>query len=97
MRELNEVLDQEELLWYQKSRSLWIRDGDRNTSFYHKSTMIRRNRGRIRALKINNEWVSNPNSLSTHITDYFSVLFGRDHHVKGYENMEFNRPILRDS
>ncbi|KAF7842178.1 ribonuclease H [Senna tora] len=30
-KDLEEVLNQEEALWFQKSRSMWIRDGDRNT------------------------------------------------------------------
>ncbi|KAL4361200.1 hypothetical protein GQ457_04G029180 [Hibiscus cannabinus] len=33
--ELESILDQEELLWKQKSRSDWIRFGDRNTKYYH--------------------------------------------------------------
>nr|GMD01122.1 LINE-type retrotransposon LIb DNA [Ipomoea batatas] len=53
--ELDQVLVEEELLWFQKSRRQWVQDGDRNTAFYHKSTLIRRNRARIRMLKINGE------------------------------------------
>ncbi|XP_061363416.1 uncharacterized protein LOC133307012 [Gastrolobium bilobum] len=30
-KELSDILDQEEQIWYQKSRSEWIRGGDRNT------------------------------------------------------------------
>ncbi|KAL8168069.1 hypothetical protein V2J09_009568 [Rumex salicifolius] len=41
-KELDEVLAQEELLWYQKSRVKWIECGDRNTAFFHTSTIIRR-------------------------------------------------------
>lgn len=39
--ELEEVLNQEELLWYQRSRENWIHTGDRNTKFYHISTKVR--------------------------------------------------------
>ncbi|XP_074271496.1 uncharacterized protein LOC141595430 [Silene latifolia] len=49
--ELDDVLAQEELLWYQKSRVDLIKDGDRNTSYFHNSTLVRRWRNRITTLK----------------------------------------------
>lgn len=50
-KELNEIIAQEELLWYQKSRVDWLRDGDRNTSYFHLSTIARRWRNKISAIK----------------------------------------------
>ncbi|KAJ4832638.1 hypothetical protein Tsubulata_001385 [Turnera subulata] len=40
------VLTQEEVLRYQKSRSQWVQNGDRNTSIFHASTIIRRHRNK---------------------------------------------------
>ncbi|XP_072064539.1 uncharacterized protein [Arachis hypogaea] len=48
--ELNAVLLQEELLWYQKSREQWVRCGDINTKFFHLQTVIRRKRNKIHRL-----------------------------------------------
>ncbi|XP_031116504.1 uncharacterized protein LOC116020161 [Ipomoea triloba] len=45
--ELSEILDQEEALWFRKSRKDRICDGDCNTRFYHNTTMIRRNKNRV--------------------------------------------------
>ncbi|XP_019162015.1 PREDICTED: uncharacterized protein LOC109158583 [Ipomoea nil] len=75
--ELNNILKQEEVFWYQKSRKDWIQDGDKNTTFYHKATLIRRNRSRITMLKIDGEWISNPQIIKDHIANYFKCLFGR--------------------
>lgn len=81
LKDLNDVLNQEELFWYQKSRRSWIQDGDRNTKFYHLSTIMRRNRGRNRMLKIDGVWNSDPTVLSDHINNYFFKLFWRDYNV----------------
>ena len=49
-KDLDEVLNKIETFWFQKSRTEAIRDGDRNTCFYHLSTIIRRKVNRIEAL-----------------------------------------------
>lgn len=46
-----ELLAQEELMWFQKSRAEWIKDGDRNTRYYHTKTIIRRRRNKVFALR----------------------------------------------
>ncbi|KAA3486170.1 reverse transcriptase [Gossypium australe] len=50
--ELESVLNHEELLWRQKTRCDWLQFGDRNTNFFHSSTMQRRKFNRILALRI---------------------------------------------
>lgn len=40
--EYQQVLGQEELLWFQKSRSKWLYYGDRNTNFFHGITAVHR-------------------------------------------------------
>ncbi|XP_019158195.1 PREDICTED: uncharacterized protein LOC109154910 [Ipomoea nil] len=77
LSDLSITLSQEELLWFQKSRKAWIQDGDKNTNFYHRSTIIRRSRGRVRSLKINGEWNSEPNALKEHVSHFFYNLFCR--------------------
>lgn len=50
-REMDEVLNQEEMLWFQKSQMDAIRDGERNTKYFHLYTIIRRKRNRIEGVK----------------------------------------------
>ena len=40
--ELGRVLQLEEMSWRQKSRALWLREGDRNTRFFHRTVNFRR-------------------------------------------------------
>ena len=50
-----EVLLQEEFLWYKKSRKNWVQFGDRNTKFFHTQTIVRRQRNRIHSLFLERE------------------------------------------
>lgn len=43
-RQYEQVLFQEEMLWYQKSRAKWLHFGDRNTRYFHGTTAVRRRR-----------------------------------------------------
>lgn len=49
--EINEWLTRVELLWRQKSRETWLKEGDKNSIFFHLSTIIRRKRNSIDAIK----------------------------------------------
>ena len=49
--ELDGVFEKKEVLWFQKSREKWIALGDRNTQYFHTSTIIRRRRNMIEMLK----------------------------------------------
>ncbi len=50
--ELNEWLEREELKWRQKSRELWLKEGDRNSKFFHLSTIVRRRRNQITEIQL---------------------------------------------
>ncbi|XP_038980099.1 uncharacterized protein LOC120110150 [Phoenix dactylifera] len=45
------LLRQHEIFWRQKSRVQWVSEGDRNTRFFHRSTIIRRQRSMIHSLR----------------------------------------------
>ena len=58
LRDLDTVLNQEEEIWALKSRVNWMIQGDRNTAFYHVSTLVRRKRNKILSIKDSmGEWI----------------------------------------
>ena len=67
-KDLEVVLDQERDLWMLKSRLNWMIQGDRNTSFYHVSTLARRKRNIIASIKTEEGvWVTEEKE----VMDYF--------------------------
>ncbi|RYR27722.1 hypothetical protein Ahy_B01g051758 [Arachis hypogaea] len=75
-KELADILDREEILWLQKSREMWIIDGDRNTRYYHTRTIIRRRKNKILKLR-NNEgtWVEDQEELANLAINFFTRLY----------------------
>ncbi|OMO81305.1 reverse transcriptase [Corchorus capsularis] len=77
--EYNKILEQEELLWFQKSRVQWYKEGEKNTKLFHLSTVCRRRRNKISMLKNDDgEWVLTPASLKAMVSAYYVSLFSVD-------------------
>ena len=49
--QLEERRNQEEALWRQKFRINWLKEGERNTKFFHRSTIQHRMHNRITVIK----------------------------------------------
>lgn len=78
-RDLEEVLTQEELLWYQKSRKDWIIHGDRNTTFFYQKTITRRRRNRIEAITNDaGQWLYETEVIKQHAVKLFSTFYTED-------------------
>ena len=63
LQDLMKREQQEETLWKQKSMKLWLREGDRNTSFFHKSIVQHRQHNHINRLKANDGSILEEQSL----------------------------------
>lgn len=67
-KELSEVLRKEEIMWFQRSRAMWLSDGDRNTKYYHMKTLTRR-RNKFMLLKDDSgNWIHDLDELKLHVT-----------------------------
>ncbi|KAH1131350.1 hypothetical protein J1N35_002728 [Gossypium stocksii] len=76
---LEEIFNQEELLWKQKSRCDWLKMGDRNTKFFIGRMLYMRKFNRIEALRnANGEWLFEPNEVQAEAIQFFQTLYGEE-------------------
>ena len=76
LKELDMVLNQEEELWALKSRVNWMIQSDRNTTFYHVSTLVRRKRNQIVAIKdAMREWLSEVDEVKDFVRNGFDDVY----------------------
>lgn len=79
MKYYTQLLRCEELLWYQKSRTQWLTEGNLNTKFYHVATLVRRRRNRVAALKVDgSDWCFEETVLKEHAQSHFEHIYTDD-------------------
>ena len=76
IKQYDMICDNEAMLWRQKSREKWVQDGDRNTKFFHLTTMVRRRRNKIDGLfDATGTWCDSPETMKSIAKDFFENLF----------------------
>ncbi|XP_057986601.1 uncharacterized protein LOC131171150 [Hevea brasiliensis] len=75
---LNELCKRDEAHWKQHSRISWLIEGDKNTRFFHLSTIQRRHRNSIvRLQQANGEWIDAEHHIKEEIVSYFQNLYSK--------------------
>lgn len=78
--QLDHWLKNSELFWKQKSREKWLSDGDANSKFFHRSTIIQSRANRIVYVKNPlNELVFDWDSIGSCFLNFYKNLFNSDH------------------
>ncbi|PKI60527.1 hypothetical protein CRG98_019003 [Punica granatum] len=81
-KDLEDILAQEEKLWFQKSRTEWINSGDRNTKYFHTKAVAKRRRIRIEMLlDSDGRWITDTIDLAGLATRHLRTLFTDDRDV----------------
>jgi len=74
-RELEERYQQEETMFHQKFRMLWLKEGDKNTKLFHNSFLQHMNHNWIHSLKIEEgAMVESHEDVEHNLRNYFSTL-----------------------
>ncbi|XP_061351083.1 uncharacterized protein LOC133296147 [Gastrolobium bilobum] len=96
-KELQGILLSEEITWFQRSRFHWLKYGDKNTKFFHSSTVMRRRMNRILTLKDENGiWIDDPKVLVNMVVSYYQKLFKADLPDDGFFPIKGAFPKLSD-
>ncbi|CAL1406444.1 unnamed protein product [Linum trigynum] len=83
--DLDKVLEEEEILWFQRARDQWVKFGERNTAYFHQQANIRRRRNKIEALRDENDlWVNDPKYLALLVFDFITNIYVQE--VSAYED-----------
>lgn len=77
--DLNELLYREEMLWLQWSRISWLKEGDRNTRFFHSKAIWRAKKNKITKLRDSGGTVHNTTKVMEKMaTQYFREMYTAD-------------------
>ena len=75
-KEVNALMDKEERLWRQRSRTLYLKDGDHNTKFFHCRATQRKRKNFIAGIRNHSDlWCTDKDQISDVFVKYFSELF----------------------
>ena len=75
VEDLEKSFLQEEISWRQKSRALWLQEGDKNTKFFHRIANSHRRYNSISSLRINGDMSTDKEAISTSITQFYQDLY----------------------
>jgi hypothetical protein len=83
--ELDKLILMEEICWRQKSRALWLQEGDKNSKLFHRLANSHRNVNSIAKMNIDGILSSNQDEIRDHIAFFYENL---------YMETGYSRPML---
>ncbi|CAM8882279.1 unnamed protein product [Rhodiola kirilowii] len=90
--QLKEWRLREEIYWRQRSREEWLKEGDRNTKFFHAKASHRRKINSLEGIKDSSgRWLKEEKEIAEQVRSYFGGLF--ESSIKG-RNIDWNQRLL---
>ncbi|CAL1405408.1 unnamed protein product [Linum trigynum] len=78
-KELDLIIAQEEVYWFQRSSEKWVKMGEQNTSYFHQQATRRRRRNKIMALRnANGDWIENQENLKDLVVQFYRLLYTQE-------------------
>lgn len=73
--EVQKWLEGDEIMWRQRSKVLWLKEGDQNSKYFHMKASQRRRKNKLVKLQDDNEFWHESERRDRVIIDYFKNLF----------------------
>ncbi|KAJ1424731.1 Zinc knuckle CX2CX4HX4C [Sesbania bispinosa] len=104
-KQIDALRKQESLYWAQRSRLKWLQYGDRNSKFFHASTVQRRDRNKLFRLKDSlGNWIEGQQEVENFVLDHYTEVYKSEgcegvieclQHVPTKVTTEMNESLLR--
>lgn len=90
--ELWEWLKRKESFWAQKFRAQWLKEGDKNTRFFHTIATIRKRKNSIVSITQNGHSLNEPTDIQKAASQFFKETFTEPHKNRPiFTNLNFSR------
>lgn len=80
--ELWNWLRRRESYWAQNSRARWLKEGDKNTKFFHTLATMRKRKNSIESIPVGNTISDDPLIIKEEAVKFFQKIFKEDHHQR---------------
>ena len=75
-KDINDLIDSEELYWCQRSKAHWVKEGDRNTKYFHARASERRKQNTILGIWDKFDcWCGDQDSIARAAISYFEEIY----------------------
>ncbi|WMV13881.1 hypothetical protein MTR67_007266 [Solanum verrucosum] len=75
---LEDLIKNEEIYWRQRSRSIWLKEGDKNTKFFHKIANAHKRYNNIDQLLVQGNIVQEPKRIQGEIVEFYQKLYTKE-------------------
>lgn len=89
----HDIVTKEEIYWRQRTRLIWLNQGDKSTRFFHLSTLKHRAKNRISYLKKGDLKITEENDISGEMVSFFSSLMTADPNIDPAHQAEILKVI----